>query len=214
MVVYKHVAMIESFQTIKGHARSEIKVRNSRFIATVLPVSSKEGAQAELEKIRKEFWEATHHCYSWRLAPSGLEYRFSDDGEPSGSAGKPILFVLQQRQLVNVLLVVTRYYGGTKLGVGGLARAYADAASDVLSQVEVGTVHPVDSVTVFTPYEDMRVVRQLVEEYAVGFEEEFRDVVNYLVTLRADQVEEFSERLTDLSQGRAGMIRSDRPLLQ
>ncbi len=204
--------MIESYQTIKGHAQSEIKVRNSRFVASVLPVASREEAQGELEKIRKEFWEATHHCYSWRLAPSGLEYRFSDDGEPTGSAGKPILFVLQQRQLVNVLLVVTRYYGGTRLGVGGLARAYAEAATDVLSHVEIERVFPVDCVQVFTPYEDMRVVRQLVEEYAVGFEEEFRDVVNYLVTLRRDQVDEFSERLTDLSQGRAGMIRSDRAL--
>jgi uncharacterized YigZ family protein len=180
----------------------------------VLPVASKEEAQAELEKIRKELWDATHHCYAWRLAPSGLEYRFSDDGEPSGSAGKPILFVLQQREIVNVLLVVTRYYGGTKLGVGGLVRAYTDSATEVLSSVEVSTVHPTDSVQVFTPYEDMRVVRGLVEEYAIRFEEEFRDAVSYTLTLRSDQVEEFAARLTDMSQGRAGMIKSDRALSQ
>ena len=206
--------MIESFKTIQVRARSEIKVRNSRFIATVLPVASKEEAQSELETIRRELWDATHHCYSWRLAPSGLEYRFSDDGEPSGSAGKPILFVLQQREIVNVLLVVTRYYGGTKLGVGGLVRAYTDSATEVLAGVEVVTVHPTDSVQVFTPYEDMRAVRGLVEEYAIRFEEEFRDAVSYTLTLRSDQVEEFSARLTDMSQGRAGMIRSDRALSQ
>jgi uncharacterized YigZ family protein len=206
--------MSESYQTIKGRASVELKIRNSRFIGAAMPVTSKEEAQIELEKIRKEQWEATHHCYAWRLAPSGSEYRFSDDGEPAGSAGKPILFVIQQRQLVNLLVVVTRYYGGTKLGVGGLVRAYTDAAVEALAAVEVTTVHSTDTVQVFTPYEDMRVVRQLVEDYALRFDEEFRDVVSYTLTLRSDHVEEFSARLTDMSQGRAGMVRGDRALSQ
>src|SRR5689334_18781908 len=128
-----------SFKTITGHSRAELKVRGSRFIGTAVPVNSKEQALEELEKIRKEFWDATHNCYAWRLAPDGLQYRFADDGEPSGSAGKPILFVVQQRELANVLVVVTRYFGGTKLGVGGLARAYSDAAMAALDLAEVIT---------------------------------------------------------------------------
>jgi uncharacterized YigZ family protein len=183
-----------------------LKVRGSRFIGTAIPVDTRDAAAAELDAIRKEFWDATHNCYAWRLAPDGLQYRFADDGEPSGSAGKPILFVLQQRELVNALVVVTRYFGGTKLGVGGLARAYGETASAVLDLVSVVAEFDRDTLQVFTTYEDMRAVRQLVESYALSFEEEFRDVITYRMQIRSDQVDEFSARLTETSQGRAGMI--------
>jgi uncharacterized YigZ family protein len=198
--------MAASFTTIADRARTVLKVRGSRFIATAVRVTSREEATAELEAIRKEFWDATHNCYAWRLAPDGLLYRFADDGEPSGSAGKPILFVLQQRELLDALVVVTRYFGGTKLGVGGLARAYADAAAAVLDAAGAETVYQRDILQVFTTYEDMRAVRQLVEHYALRFEEEFRDVITYRMEIRTDLVEEFAARLTDTSQGRAGMI--------
>lgn len=198
--------MAASFKTIADRARTEIKVRGSRFIGTAIPVVSREDAVSELELIRKEFWDATHNCYAWRLAPDGLQYRFADDGEPSGSAGKPILFVLQQRELFNVLVVITRYFGGTKLGVGGLARAYGEAAAAVLDIVEVTTQFERETLQVFTTYEDMRAVRQLVEHYALSFEEEFRDVITYRMEIRRDLVEEFAAHLTETSQGRAGMV--------
>jgi uncharacterized YigZ family protein len=195
-----------SFNTISQRTRTELKVRGSRFIATAFPIASKEEANEELDRIRREFWDATHNCYAWRLAPDGLQYRFADDGEPSGAAGKPILFILQQRGLLNVLVVVTRYFGGTKLGVGGLARAYGDAAAQALDAAEVVEVFPTDSLLVYTPYEDVRAIRQLVERYAISFHEEFRDIVNYTVVIRSEQVEEFSALLTETSNGRAGMI--------
>jgi uncharacterized YigZ family protein len=198
--------MSGSFKTIAESVRTELKVRGSRFIGTAIPVDTRDAAAAELDAIRKEFWDATHNCYAWRLAPDGLQYRFADDGEPSGSAGKPILFVLQQRELVNALVVVTRYFGGTKLGVGGLARAYGETASAVLDLVSVVAEFDRDTLQVFTTYEDMRAVRQLVESYALSFEEEFRDVITYRMQIRSDQVDEFSARLTETSQGRAGMI--------
>lgn len=199
----------QSFTTIAGTVRTELKVRGSRFIGTALPVRSKEEAMAELARIQKEFWDATHNCYAYRLAPDGLQYRFSDDGEPTGSAGKPILFVMQQRGLVDLLVVVTRYFGGTKLGVGGLVRAYGDTVAAVLDLAEKVLRFPTDRLRIFTPYEDMRVVRALVERYAITFEEEFLDAVSYTMTIRSDQVEEFSVQLTELSQGRAGMITLD-----
>jgi uncharacterized YigZ family protein len=194
------------FNTISQRVRTELKVRGSRFIATAFPISSKEEANEELDRIRREFWDATHNCYAWRLAPDGLQYRFADDGEPSGSAGKPILFIMQQRGLMNVLVVVTRYFGGTKLGVGGLARAYSDAAAQALDAAEVLEVFPTDSLLVYTPYEDVRAIRQLVERYAVSFQEEFRDIVNYTMVIRSEQVEEFSALLTETSNGRAGVV--------
>lgn len=193
-------------QTIKERVRSEIKVRGSRFIATAIPVASKEDAMAELDLIRKEFWDATHNCYAYQLAPNGAEYRFSDDGEPSGTAGKPILFAIQQRELLDVLLVVTRYFGGTKLGAGGLARAYADSANDALNNSELQVNWPTTPIRIFTPYDDMADVRRLVEEQTESFEEEFRDVVIYTANIRDDRLDSFSERLTSITAARAGMI--------
>jgi uncharacterized YigZ family protein len=203
------MAAPHSFKTLGPKVRTELKIRGSRFIATACAVRSREEATLEIGRIQKEFWDATHNCYAWRLAPDGLEYRFSDDGEPGGSAGKPILFAIQQNDLVNALVVVTRYFGGTKLGVGGLARAYSETATTALGLAEVETIHPSESYRILAPYEDIGVVRSLIENYAVRFEEEFLDVVNYVVELRLESVEEFSDLLTDVSHGRAGMVRLD-----
>lgn len=199
----------EPIQTIKERVRSEIKVRGSRFIATAIPVTSKEEAMAEVEQIRKEFWDASHNCFAYQLAPNGVEYRFSDDGEPSGTAGKPILFAIQQRELFDVLVVVTRYFGGTKLGAGGLARAYAEITNDALNHAEPVINWPVTPIRVFTPYDDMSDVRRLIEAQTEQFEEEFRDVVIYTAEIRDDRLEEFSKELTHISAGRAGMINLD-----
>lgn len=198
-----------SYNTISGVTREEIKVRGSRFIATAYPVRSREDAGATIGQIRKEFWDATHNTYAWRLSPDGAQYRFSDDGEPSGTAGKPILFVIGQRALVNVLVVVTRYFGGTKLGAGGLARAYTRAASAVLDKSAVVTIYDSRRVRLFVPYEDIRAVRPLIEEFALEFHEEFLDVVNYIVDLRQGDVDHFATLLTEASQGRAGLVRVD-----
>ncbi len=198
-----------SFTTISSRVRTELKVRNSRFIGTAVPIGSKEEANEEIARVQKEFWDASHNCYAWRLAPDGMAYRFSDDGEPSGSAGKPILFVLQQRSLLNTLVIVTRYFGGTKLGVGGLVRAYGDTASAVLDAAETAERFPSDVIRIFTPYEDMRAVRALVERYALRFEEEFHDAVRYTMTIRSDRLEEFTTVLTETSQGRAGLVKLD-----
>ncbi|KXK57846.1 MAG: YigZ family protein [Chlorobi bacterium] len=201
------MALMKPFKSIVARVRSETKVRGSRFIGTAIPVAGRDDIDRELAAIRKEFWDATHNCYAWRLAPDGLQYRFSDDGEPAGSAGKPILFVMQQRELVNTLVVVTRYFGGVKLGVGGLVRAYGDATAEALNATEIITTYPSDRFRVFTPYEDMKAIRPLVERYALKFEEEFLDVVNYTISVRSDQAEEFQALVTESSQGRAGTVK-------
>ncbi|MCE7932960.1 MAG: DUF1949 domain-containing protein [Chlorobi bacterium CHB2] len=201
------MALMKPFKSIVARVRSETKVRGSRFIGTAIPVAGRDDIDRELAAIRKEFWDATHNCYAWRLAPDGLQYRFSDDGEPAGSAGKPILFVMQQRELVNTLVVVTRYFGGVKLGVGGLVRAYGDATAEALNATEIITTYPSDRFRVFTPYEDMKAIRPLVERYALKFEEEFLDVVNYTLSVRSDQAEEFQALVTESSQGRAGTVK-------
>ncbi len=195
-----------SYRTISASGREEIRVRGSRFIATILPVRSRDEASAAIADLRREFWDATHNTYAWRIAPDGLEYRFSDDGEPGGTAGKPILFALGQHQLVNVLLVVTRYFGGTKLGAGGLARAYGAAATAAISASSIIEVHDTTRLRLMVPYEDIRTIRTLVEEYALRFDEEFGDVVTYTLDIRTDVTTIFTGLIVDASGGRVGIF--------
>lgn len=125
--------MLGPARTIAASRRAMTRVRDSRFIATATPLHSEEGARVALDRVRAEFHGATHHCWALRLAaPQEPVERSSDDGEPSGTAGAPILQAIRRAGLTNVLIVVTRYFGGVKLGKGGLARAYRDAARSVL----------------------------------------------------------------------------------
>ena len=122
-----------SFESIHGTHRAETRVKGSRFIAVICPVSAPEEARDRLQALQREFPDASHHCWSYRIAaePHDLE-RAQDAGEPAGTAGPPILQAIRTAGLINVLVVVIRYFGGTKLGRGGLVRAYRDAARAAL----------------------------------------------------------------------------------
>ncbi len=122
------------FETVSGPYRSELREKGSRFIASVRPAGDAGAAQEELETVRREYPDATHHCWAYRIAatPHDLE-RSHDDGEPAGTAGAPILQAIRTSGLINLLVVVTRYFGGTRLGKGGLARAYRDSAREALA---------------------------------------------------------------------------------
>ena len=123
--------MIEKdfFHTIQKPASAEHKDRNSRFIAFAIPVNTAEEAKEKLKALKKEHSKANHHCFAWRIGLDGNNYRVSDDGEPAGTAGKPILGQIDSKELVNVMIVVVRYFGGTLLGVPGLIQAYRTASS-------------------------------------------------------------------------------------
>jgi len=125
--------LIDSFITIAAKARAEIKIEKSRFIGSAIPVSSREDAEEQYAEVRREFYDATHNCFAYRIGiESQTEFRYSDDGEPSGTAGRPIYDTIDSHSLTNVLVVVTRYFGGIKLGTGGLMRAYKEASDGVL----------------------------------------------------------------------------------
>jgi uncharacterized YigZ family protein len=119
----------EFYYTIEKMATAEFKDRGSRFIAYVCPIKSTEDFKLRLNEIKKEHHKATHHCFAYRFGLDGNNFRVSDDGEPSGSAGRPILGQIDSKGLVNVLVVVVRYFGGTLLGVPGLMNAYRSAAA-------------------------------------------------------------------------------------
>ncbi len=127
----------DNYLTICKLSRHEIpKIKGSRFIGTVSPAVTREEAEKFIESQRKEFHNATHNCWAYRLGGVDL-FRFNDDGEPSGTAGRPILQAIEAKNLHYILIVVTRYFGGTKLGPGGLIRAYHKAAAAVLDQSEI-----------------------------------------------------------------------------
>jgi len=127
-------APVDEYATLGARAEAELTVRGSRFCAVAIPVHDRPECEAEIASRRKRLHDATHHCFAYRLGPAGAEWRAGDDGEPAGSAGRPILGVIAGASLSDALVVVTRYFGGTKLGVGGLARAYREAAAGALER--------------------------------------------------------------------------------
>lgn len=129
--------------TIAARCRHEIEpIKGSRFIVDLFPVSNESQAKAALKQIRTEFPDATHHCSAWRIASPSIE-RANDDGEPAGSAGRPMLSQLQGRELVDTAAVVTRWFGGTKLGVGGLVRAYSQAVGEAIDSSSLRAYAPI-----------------------------------------------------------------------
>ena len=123
----------DSYLTIAEPAEAIYKERSSKFLTYAYPVESEEEVKELLDALRKEYYDATHHCYAYRLGPQGETFRANDDGEPSGTAGKPILGQLLSADLTNCLVVVVRYFGGTKLGVSGLIQAYKESTADVIA---------------------------------------------------------------------------------
>jgi uncharacterized YigZ family protein len=194
------------YYTIQQRERTSIKVRGSEFIATAIPVSSKDQALKELEALRSEFWDATHNCFAYRIGKGGLEFRTSDDGEPSGSAGKPILFVVQKYEVSDILMVITRYYGGTKLGIGGLARAYSDAASSVLELCVKIPIYSAKDIRVLCIYEDVAIVRRIIDAYAINSDSEYRDAVEFIARIPESQCETFINEIVSATSGRAGAM--------
>jgi uncharacterized YigZ family protein len=175
--------MTDSFQTITETAEGLFTDRGSKFFAYAFPVTDEEAIKSNLEALRKEHWKARHHCYAYRLGTDGNNFRANDDGEPSGSAGKPILGQLDSFNVTNVLIVVVRYFGGTKLGVGGLINAYRTGASEALTSATIENQIITDTFIIQYDYEitgqimsfinqnDLKILNQTYNERAsVKFE--------------------------------------------
>lgn len=145
--------MTDSFQTITETAEGLFTDRGSKFFAYAFPVTNEEEIKSFLEELRKEHWKARHHCYAYRLGTDGNNFRANDDGEPSGTAGKPILGQIDSFNVTNILIVVIRYFGGTKLGVGGLINAYRTGASEALTDATIENQIITDSFIIQYDYE-------------------------------------------------------------
>ena len=154
----------DSYLTIATAKECAMRERSSKFLSFAYPVTCEEQIRAHLDALHKEYYDATHHCYAWRLGPQGETFRANDDGEPSGTAGKPILGQLLSHEVTDCLIVVVRYFGGTKLGVSGLIQAYKEAAADVLAECEI-IEKTVDTVVcVYFSYVVMNDIMRIVKD--------------------------------------------------
>lgn len=155
---------VDSYLTIAGPAEAASRERSSKFLAFAYPVQDEETIRGLLDDLRKRYYDATHHCYAWRLGPGGDNFRANDDGEPSGTAGKPILGQLLSNRLTDCLVVVVRYFGGTKLGVPGLIAAYREAAAEALAAARIVERTVDRTVRVDFPYVAMNDIMRVVKE--------------------------------------------------
>lgn len=184
--------------TAQGEA--EYVEKRSRFLGAVYPVESEAEARAYIEAVRKKHYDARHHCWCYRL--HGGAERYSDDGEPQGTAGQPMLNVFQREQIENVLCVVTRYFGGILLGAGGLVRAYTQATKDALDAAGVSVVRPWMEIALPCPYSLLDRVKLVVEGHGgVLGELEYAADVTVRALLPNDKLEEFKSFITELTAG-------------
>ncbi|MDR2359224.1 MAG: IMPACT family protein [Prevotellaceae bacterium] len=156
--------MAYDYKTIAAAATGVFKDKGSKFLSFAFPVEAEEQAKEQVRKIKKEYFDARHHCFAYRMGAGGEQWRASDDGEPSSTGGKPILGQLLSRELTNVLVVVARYFGGTLLGVPGLINAYRSAAADALDNAQVVEKAVQEIFTVTFPYRHMSAMMKLLKE--------------------------------------------------
>lgn len=192
--------MLEKYRTIRTDGQVEIEIKKSRFICFAKRVSSEEEAREYIQAIKKEHWKANHNCSAYILGKKAEVLRSSDDGEPSGTAGVPMLEVLKNNQLVDVVVVVTRYFGGVKLGAGGLIRAYSSAVSTMLEEIGIVEATPQQEIFATVDYSLSGKLQHFLEtnDYTIK-ETLFLENVTFCVLVK-DAVS-FEEQLIDLLHG-------------
>ena len=185
-----------------GHG--EVVEKKSRFIAHVIPITSEEDALEKIETLKKEYWDARHNCYAFCVGANNEVQRFSDDGEPQGTAGKPILEVLLNKNVHNTLILVTRYFGGTLLGTGGLIRAYGQAAIEGLNDASIMSVCDGVSFKLAVDYESIGKIKYNMVQFGVGdAKEDYGEGVTLNIHMKKADFEKFKTSVIDATSGKA-----------
>jgi uncharacterized YigZ family protein len=197
--------LIESYRTPAEAVTRELeKVKGSRFLADLAPVPTAEAALARIDGLRRQHHDARHHCWAYRLGPQGEDWRSSDDGEPSGTAGRPILDQLEGHALTFCALVVTRWFGGVKLGAGNLARAYGAAAAGACESARVRVVRLTRRVRVVHPYDCAGAVQGLLSAIDLApTDAEYGADVRLALDVPVRDVDRVLRELVDRTAGRA-----------
>jgi uncharacterized YigZ family protein len=194
--------MSDLYHTLRTPAERTLKVSGSRFIAFAAPVQTREEAMEVVELRRAGMFDATHHAFAYRVTPDGTGSRMFDDGEPAGTAGRPILAAIDHESLTNVVVVVTRYFGGTKLGVGGLARAYGEAAASALSAAGREERTIVTTVGIAFPFAMMgQVMHAVTRTGGKVIRSSYDDQVHMSIEVRRSAGEEFFALLVESTSG-------------
>ena len=194
----------DTYRTIEKKTVGVFKDRGSKFLAFAFPVSSTGEIKSILGKLKKEYHDARHYCYAYRLGASGKEYRANDDGEPASSAGKPILGQIQSHDLSNVLIVVVRYFGGTLLGVGGLIHAYRSAAADALKNARIIIDEETVPVMIRYPYDLTNEIMKITGEEKISIlKQDFTDICQLDGSVGKSRAEKLLERINRLPGAKA-----------
>ncbi len=198
------------YHTIEKRGAGEYDEKKSRFLGEAIPVSSKEEIDAELARIRKQYFDARHHCFAYVLGEKRDNRRFSDDGEPSGTAGVPILKVLDGAGIRNAVAVVTRYFGGTLLGTGGLVRSYTQAAQAALKDARIVRMCQCSIIGVEIDYSLLDKTLYYLRQQGIDpYDQVYTDKVSFMLTIREDMADQICSGLTALSGASAQIITVD-----
>lgn len=195
-------AVDDSYRSVAEYVSVRYDVRGSKFIGHLAPASTVEEAEEFIEDVAADHAEATHNVPAYRLRTEPFREWSSDDGEPSGSAGKPVLNVLQGRGLENVVAVVTRYFGGTKLGYGGLVAAYSRTAARTVDSATLVEQRPTDRLTAIVEYDDSGTVRSVLESADVEFSASYESDVRFAMALPRTEKATILDRLRTATNGR------------
>ncbi len=198
--------MLDQYKAVYRGGEAEIIEKKSRFIATVLPVKSEEEAITFIESLKKKYWNATHNCFAYVIGEHFQTQRCSDDGEPSGTAGRPMLDVLLGEEVHDVAVVVTRYFGGTLLGTGGLVRAYQAATKAGIGASTVITKYYGKQVSVQTDYTGLGKIQYILGQRGLKvLNTEYTDSVRLEVLLPETEARQVMEEITEGTNGQAVM---------
>jgi uncharacterized YigZ family protein len=195
----------ETYRTIAERGRARFELRGSEFVGHVGPAQTVDAAEQFVASVRGGYADATHHVPAYRVRADPLREWADDDGEPGGSAGKPALNVLVREELQNVVTVVVRYYGGTNLGVGGLARAYARGVKDALGAATVVERRPHTRFVVGVAYDDSGTVRGILEGSDAEFDATYDSSVTFEVRVPETLADQLRDRIRSATSGRADL---------
>lgn len=189
-------------------ASAEIVEKKSRFIADIFSVSTEEEALQILDKVKKQYWDARHHCWAYVIGDEQVQERCSDDGEPSGTAGKPILEVIRGNEIHNILVIVTRYFGGTLLGTGGLVRAYTQASQEGIAASTIITKTQGYKLKIETDYTGLGKIQYLLGQRGIQIVDSvYQDNVKIFIYISREDEVLIVRDITEATNGQAGIER-------
>ncbi len=208
--------MLKTYRTIKKDGRHEIEIKKSRFICEIRRTNSEEEADAFIDEIKEKHKDATHNCSAYIIGDQDQYQRARDDGEPSGTAGVPMLDIFKKRQLKNVCAVVTRYFGGTLLGAGGLIRAYSGAVNETINQLGVVERRLLEEIRLTTDYSssgkienELRQMDQLILQ-----DIEYGQAVSFVCFMAEDKLEDFEARAMNWTAGQGQIERGQQAYIE